>query len=77
MYGAHPKACQNFVHPLITISLFIWETGLGKGSFRIKVLTLVQLITENRLMHARGPVHLHRVRYVDWLILEALTTLCA
>ena len=27
------------------------------GSFRIEVLTLVQNITENRLRHARGPVH--------------------
>ena len=37
---------------------------LGKGSFHIKVLTLVQNITENRLRHARGPVHLHCVRYM-------------
>ena len=36
---------------------FIWETRLGKGNFWIKVLSLVQLITENGLRHARGPVH--------------------
>ena len=33
------------------------KTRLGKGSFQIEVLTLVQLMTENRLRHARGPVH--------------------
>ena len=32
------------------ISLFIWETRLGKGS--------VQNIMENKLRHARGSVHL-------------------
>ena len=40
------------------LDLLIWDT-LGKGSFRIEVLTLVQLITENRLRQARGPVHSH------------------
>ena len=37
---------------------------LGKGSFQIEVLTLVQNIMENRLRHARGPAHLHCVRYM-------------
>ena len=41
----------------LTNSLYIQETRLGKGSFRIDVLTLVQNIMENRLRHARGPVH--------------------
>ena len=45
-----------FISPS-TISLFVWETRLGKGSFQIEVLILVQNITENRLRHARGPVH--------------------
>ena len=52
-----------FISPS-TISLFVWETRLGKGSFQIEVLTLVQNITENRIRHARGPVHLHWVRYM-------------
>ena len=46
------------------MSLFIRDIRLGKGSFQIKVLTLVQLIMENRLRHARGPVHLDRVRHM-------------
>ena len=35
----------------------IWKTRLGEGSFHIGILTLVQLITEKRLRHVRGPVH--------------------
>ena len=42
-----------FSSPL-TNSLYIQETRLGKGSFRIDV----QNVMENRLSHARGPVHL-------------------
>ena len=30
---------------------------MSKGSFQIRVLALVQLITENRLRHGSGPVH--------------------
>ena len=30
---------------------------MGKGSFQIEVLTLIQNITENRLRNAKGPVH--------------------
>ena len=43
----------------MTISLFIWRTRLVKGSFRIEALTLFQIITENRLRHARGDVQFH------------------
>ena len=38
----------------------------GKGSFRIKVLTLVLNITENRLRHASGPVHYY-IKSVTWI----------
>ena len=58
-----------------TIGLFIWETILGKESLRIKVLTLVQNITENRLRHARGPVHLHRVGYIHIPTVQLLVLL--
>ena len=30
---------------------------MGKDRLQIEVLTLIQNITENRLRHARGPVH--------------------
>ena len=30
-----------------------------KTEFQIKVQTLIQHLTENRLRHARGPVYLH------------------
>ena len=40
-----------------TISLFIREQDWVMTGFQIEVLTLVQHITENRLRHARGPVH--------------------
>ena len=48
-----------------TISLFIWETRLGSGSFQIQVLTLIRNIAENRLRHARSPVHLHRIQDIN------------
>ena len=47
-----------------TISLFIWEARLSKGSFRTKALTFVMNVMENRLRHTRGPVHLHCVCYM-------------
>ena len=37
-------------------SFYLGKQDWGKGSFWIEVLTLVQLITESRLRHARGPV---------------------
>ena len=63
-YLWHQKKKQLF-NSTSTTSLFIWETRVGNGSFWIKVLTLVQNIIENKLRHARGPVHVkHRVRYI-------------
>ena len=50
------------------ISLFFLETRWGKGSFWIEVLTLVQNISENRIRHARVPVHLHLIRYMHTFI---------
>ena len=47
------------IHVTSFSSIFIWETRLGKGSFQMEVLTLVQNITENRLRVARGPVHFY------------------
>ena len=40
---------------------------MGEGSFQTEVLTLIQLITENRLRHARGPVqfHIKPVTYIE------------
>ena len=51
---------------LYTTSLFIWDTRWGKGSFRIKVLTLVQNITEYRLRHSRVLfINIASVTYTD------------
>ena len=35
----------------------LYEQDQVKTEFQIEVLTLVQNLTENRLRHARGPVH--------------------
>ena len=42
-------------HPIYVI----WGMTLVKGSIQFKVLFLIQLIMENRLRHARGPVHIY------------------
>ena len=55
---------NQLFNPSSTISLFIWDARLGKGSFQMEALTLIQNITENRIRHARGPVILHRVCYI-------------
>ena len=46
---------------------------MGKGNLQTEVLTLIQNIMENRLRHARGPVHLHRVHYTHSRLLRSLT----
>ena len=51
-----PKENKLFNSHQPSVFLFV-KTRLGKGNFRIEVLTLVQLITENRLSHARASVH--------------------
>ena len=58
----------------LTISLFIWETRLGEGSFWIKVLTNIQNIMVNRLRLAKGPVQLHieSIIYMSTLPSEVL-----
>ena len=48
---------QELFNSSSTISLFIWETRWGKGRFQIEVLNIVQNILENRIRHARRPVH--------------------
>ena len=39
------------------ISLFYLGNNIGKGRFQFEVLSLIQLITKNRLRHASGPAH--------------------
>ena len=53
-----------------TISLFNWETRLDNGSFWIKVMTLVQNITENRFRHARGPVYFTSSPLYKWMLMQ-------
>ena len=36
-----------------------------KTGFQIEVLTLIHNLTENRLRHARGPVHYHQVHSMN------------
>ena len=46
------------------MSLF-WKQDWVKTGFQIEVLTLIHNLTENRLRHARGPVHYHQVHYMN------------
>ena len=61
------KGCLASLYYMLPVSLVFHteETeSIGKGSFQTQVLTLIQNITENRLRHARGPVHY--IESVTW-----------
>ena len=64
-------ACLNigrvYLHVCTFLQQIFWEkTRLGKASFRIEVLTLVRIIMENRLRHARGTIHFH-IKSARWM----------
>ena len=50
------ESCENEFNSHRASAFFIWGTRLVKGSFQNEVLTLIQLVKENRLRHARVSV---------------------
>ena len=40
------------------------KTRWGKTGFQIEGSDLIHFITEDRLRHASGPVHISRIRYI-------------
>ena len=67
-----------YILTLIEHQSFCLGTVLVKGSFQIEVLTLILLITENRLWHAGGPVqfHIESVTNIDKVSYFIYTLLC-
>ena len=59
-YWSQKKTQSGNIHSII----YFWKQDWVKGSFWIEVLTIVQLITKNRLRYASGPVQLQRVHYM-------------
>ena len=55
---------------VFNISLFILVQDWVKTGLQIEVLALIHNQTENRLRHARGLAHLHRVGYIHTEILS-------
>ena len=75
-YSIHRRRVKSVIRPPLypqattagsSVSLFGEQYCLGK--FPVPSTVLIQLITENRLRHARGPVHLNikSVRYIPFV----------
>ena len=63
-----PMQASNRLLTLAQPSLILGEQDWERESLLIWVSGLIQLLTEGRLSHARGPARIYRVCYISTLL---------